>query len=353
MHSGKRNCGFYSEILPKSGVTLIELMIAVLLLSLLFGSAYGVMRYSRLETAKGFWIQQAITQLRNGTRAITQQLKRTSYPSTIIDESDKAAKVITFKEMRTYHHTGRLDTIETNESTDFDLHAMVTDGAVISPSFKEQSILYFPVCTPEKEDSSGTTSGNITWYELVLRPEKTFKYNGLGRLHFVQRSDTYVTTGDERAFGLTGKKFDRQDPVTGDKLLINDVRGIEVQYFEVEELRGITYKENGEQVLEKNKKVLLSLTVTCSHPKDGKIWLSDRCSVIINVRLVELPMIALIEIVSTGSSGKAVVSEGGTEKTVGVGDMLGGYKVNDIVEEALVLIIPGSDTEYYLPLKED
>ncbi len=338
----------------RTAVTLVEVILAVLMMSLLFGSGYGLMSYSRRETEKGFWIQQAITQLRNGTRAISQKLKMTSYPSTIIKKGTGATeeqKVISFKEKREYDFTGRLRKLSINPSTNFDMHAIITDGGVIAPTFEDQSIMHFPVCTPEKEDASGYEEGTITWVELVLKPCKDYRLSGLGTLNMVERFETYSTKSDpERAFGLT-KSFDPAKSVKTDKVLIDDIRGISIEYYEIEELRGVYVTRDGDKYEEHSKRILVSLDITCSHPKDGKIWLSDQCSVINNVGVVKLAGSNLMELVKI-IGNKAEIKYNGSTMVVAAGQMVGSYKVKAVLSNAVVLLSPGSEVERYLTLKD-
>ncbi|MBU1107409.1 MAG: prepilin-type N-terminal cleavage/methylation domain-containing protein [Candidatus Riflebacteria bacterium] len=353
------------------GVTLVETMLAVTLLSLLFGAANSVLSYSRRETEKGFWIQQAISQLRNGTRAITDMLKKTSYPSTIIRTGSGAArneKVISFKEKRTYDGedafgnladkkgSGRLRDLELNSSDAFDMHSVITGSGIIRPSFKDQTIMYFPICEPEKDFEDGYTAGNITWVELLLRPERHYSTSGLASLILVERNETYNTKSDpyRRAFGLTNE-FDRAIPVSREREIINDVNGIEVDSYAIDELRGVFVTQSGQKNEVTTKRILVSINVSCSHPKDGKIWLSDQCSVINNVELVTLAgteYLELLQVFSAGPSGSAKVKYNNSELTVSVGGMVGTYKVSSInsdsKNESIGLKATDSDVERLL-----
>ncbi len=338
----------------KRGVTLIEILLAVIMLSMLFGSGYSIMTYSRRETEKGFWIQQAITQLRNGSRAITQKLKMTSYPSTIIRRNSGATeeqKVLSYKEKREYDYTGRLRKIEVNDSTDFDMHAIVTHGGGISPTFEDQTIMYFPICTPETEDEGSYEEGKIVWVELVLRPSREYRLTGLGTLHMIERHETFSTKSlPDRVFALK-KKFDRSLPIKTDKVLIDDVREVGVDYFDVKEFKGRGVSKEG--VLgEKRitKRILVTLDITCSHPKDGKIWLSDQSSVINNVEIVEVAATNLMELLAINGSS-ADIKFNGTTMTVTKNQMIGTYRVTRILTDAVVLVTPGSEVERYLTLK--
>ena len=52
----------------KKGITLIEICVAILILSIVFGVAGYVMSYTRKETQKGLWIQQSIQTLSSWLR---------------------------------------------------------------------------------------------------------------------------------------------------------------------------------------------------------------------------------------------------------------------------------------------
>lgn len=340
------------------GVTLVEIVLAVLFLSLLFGAANGVMTYSRRETEKGFWIQQAITQLRNTTRAISMKMKQTSYPSTLIRTASGDEKVISFKERREYDTGGRLRKLDINPSDAYEMRAVISGSGAIIPSFSDQTIMYFPICTPEKDYSDGYTEGRITWVHLVMKPASDYRYSGLGSIHMVEHEEGYDTRTDplKRAFGLN-KTFSPSIPVIRSKELITDVREIQIDTYDIDELKGVYVSKTGEKsddiVL---KRTLISLGISCCHPRDKKIWLSDQCSVINNVELVQLPppaSLELVKVLSTGAGGSAIVKVSGSQQTVSVGGMLGAFKITNILEEALVLVEPGSGVERYLTKLEE
>ncbi|EKD81370.1 MAG: hypothetical protein ACD_39C01839G0001 [uncultured bacterium] len=335
------------------GVTLIETMLAVIMLSLLFGSANSVLSYSRRETEKGFWIQQAITQLRNGTRAITDMLKKTSYPSTIIRYGSGEEKVISFKERREYDISGRLRKLDLNTSEAFDMHS-ISDGGMIRPNFTDQTIMYFPVCDPEKDFDSGYVPGKINWVELVLKPARHYSTSGLGTLFLLEREMTYDTRSDtaRRAFGLTDE-FDPADTVTREREIINDVNAIEVDSYEIDELRGIYVTQSGDRQEVTNKRILVSINISVSHPKDAKIWLSDQCSVINNVQLVKMAGGEYLELLDVISPSSAKVKYNNSEMTVSIGSSIGTYQVTAINADSIALKEPGSTVERLLVKRDD
>ena len=339
----------------KNGFTVLEVMLAVLMLSLLFGSAYGVMRYSRSETEKGFWIQSAITQLRNGTRMITSRLKQTSYPSTIIKDGAGNEKVISFKEKRSYDATGRLRDLKVNDDESYEMHVLLSGSAPISPGISDQTLMYFPICTPEKDVIGGYEEGTILWVELQLRAAKDYKYSGLGDLYIIERTDTYNTKSDpdDRAFGLS-KGYSKDLPLKKEQVLVSDVREVEIDSYDIKESRGIYVTKSGQKYEKERKKILLSMEIACRHPKDKNVWLSDQCSIINNVDLVKLAgskIIELVKVIASGPSGSVVISINGVEKTYSVGSKVGEYEVSSIQEKSVGLVMPGSDIEKFIALK--
>ena len=338
------------------GFTLLEVCLAVTFLGFLFTAAFGVMRYTRTESEKGFWIQKSITQLRNTTRAITSLLKKTSYPSTIVKLSGSSEKVFSYKEMRQYDRTGRLRNILVNDSTNFDMHAMISGSGAIVPDTLDQRILYFPICTPEIDASSGYEEGTIRWIELLLKPCKDYRYTGLGDIYLIERSDSYNTKSrTNRAFGM-GKKFSDKLSIKTNKLLVSDVREVEIDSYSVEELRGVFFKA-GERVERKRKRILTSISINTSHPKDKKIWLGDQCSIINNVGLVKVTPDVIIELVSVNWNGSsanstAVVSYNGQTKSgLSPGKTFGKYIVTHIYPDAVAIKEAGTEVEKFLTKK--
>jgi len=337
------------------GVTLIETMLAVILLSLLFASANNVLSYSRRETEKGFWIQQAITQLRNGTRAITDMLKKTSYPTTIVRDSSGNETVTSFKEKREYDISGRLRKMEINDSTAFDMHT-IGDGNMIRPTFQEQTIMYFPACEPEKDLDSGYTAGVIKWVQLVLKPAPEYSTSGLGSLFIIEREKTYDTRGSaNRVYGLTDE-FDASQAITRNREIVSDVNAVEVNTFEIEELRGLVVTKDGDKYPVTNKRILVQVNITVSHPKDNKIWLSDQCSVINNVQVVKFAggeYLELLQVYSAGAGGSALVKYNNTELNVSIGSAIGTYRVSAIYPDSIGMKETGSEVERLLVKRPD
>lgn len=334
----------------RRGVTLVEIILAVLMLALLFGSANGVMTYSRRETEKGFWIQQAITQLRNSTRLIAMKMKQTSYPSTLIKTADGKEKVMSFKERREYDSSGRLRKLDINPNDAYELHSVISGSGMIIPSFIEQTIMYFPICEPELDYNTGYTAGNITWIHLVLRPANDYSTSGLGALYMDEHQDIYGTKGlTDRAYGLN-KPFNKSIKRTRSKELVTHVREVAVDFDEIESMKGIYVTKDGALSDPKfAKRTMISLNISCCHPKDKKIWMSDQCSVINNVELIKLPTPPTMELISiSGTSAKVKLNGVEPPISVSVGDLINGFTVKAILSDSLLLYDPATKIESYL-----
>jgi hypothetical protein len=283
-------------------------------------------------------------------------LKKTSYPSTIIKTAAGDEKVISFKEKREYDLSGRLRNLKLNSSKSFDMHAIISGSGSIVPTFAEQTIMFFPVCEPEKDFETGYTAGNINWVQLVLRPARDYAISGLGSLYIIERQDTYDTRSDpKRAFGLD-KEFNESVPVSRTREIISDVREIEIDTYDIDELRGIFVTKEGQKHEAVTKRILISIAISCCNPKDKRIWLSAQCSVINNVELVKLAgasIMQLLRVNSVGPGGSAVVKLNTQELVVNVGSALGTYKVKAINADSLVLSEPGSEIERLLVKHEE
>ncbi len=344
-------------ITSKRAVTLIEVCLAVLFLGLLFSSAYGVMTYSRRETEKGFWIQQAITQLRNGSRAMTDMLKKTSYPTTVYKRSPNEERVISFKEDRIYDASGRLRDIipATNES--FEIHSIISGSGAVAPSFQDVSLMRFPVCEPEKDLDTGYTAGEITWVELVLKAAGDYSTSGLGTLYIIERKDSYDSRSlTKRVFNL-GKVFEPGLPVSRTREIITDVREVSIDYYNIDELRGIFVSKTGVRNELSTRRILISIGVSVCHPKDKKIWLSDQASIIVNLDLIEQEseaILQLLKVLSSGPSGSAIIKKGSSDLNVSVGSAVGDkLEVTAIFPNSVSLLNKETGIENILPLLEN
>ncbi len=269
---------------PTRGMTLMEVMVAVALVSLVFGVAYRIMDQARRETRKGFWLQKAITELRNGTRAISMRLKKTSYPTSVVRTGGQQT-VISFKEKRTYDHSGRLRNLVVNSSNAMNL---VTKTGVVRSSASEIVLMRFPVCVPEM-DIDSYTPGIITWVEVVMEPQPDFSINGLSRIFLRERDDAYDTRAlPDRAYGLS-TAFDPALAVASRKTLIGDVEQVMIDKWPIDELSGVHVTNAGTVGTTTKKKYLVSLRIDCLNPIDKAMMIGDQSAVTVNTDVSVFP----------------------------------------------------------------
>ena len=275
--------------------TFVEVCMAILLLSMVFGIGAGIMSYARKETQKGFWIQQSIGQLRNATRQIGIKMKEMSYPSTLVRNYTNTnppkliVKVIPFKEKRSYDNAGRLRDIVINPSDAYELRAKANQGMIL-PSDKPQVLMCFPISEPEKDYSNGYTPGIITWVRFVLEPSKDFSITKLGSIFMEEYESEYDTrVKPDRAYNLDEPFSERGSKLKRRKEIVIDVSGAEISSYNVSTVRGIAYKKDGSggnAVM--NVKNIITFKIWCKHPKDNRVSLTDMCSVTSNTEVKPL-----------------------------------------------------------------
>lgn len=265
-------------------MTLMELMVSVALVSLLFGVAYRVMDQARRETRKGFWLQKTITELRNGTRAISLRLKKTSYPTTVVKTGTQQT-VLSYKEKRTYDDSGRLRSLVAKNSAGMNLSART---GVIHSSAAAKVLMRFPICMPEM-DIDTYTPGIITWIEIAMEPDADFAINGLSRIVVSERDEAYDTRSlPERAYDLT-TAFDPAAAVANRKVLVGDVDQARIDLFSIDELSGVHVTNAGAVGTTTKKKFLISLRIDCMNPVDKTMVIGDQSSVTINTEANSIP----------------------------------------------------------------
>ena len=275
--------------------TFVEVCMAILLLSLVFGIGAGIMSYARKETQKGLWIQQSIGQLRNATRQIGIKMKEMSYPSTLVRNYTNTnppkliVKVIPFKERRSYDNAGRLRSIEVNPSDAYELRAMANQGMIL-PKDKSQVLMCFPICEPEKDFSNGYSAGLITWVRFVFEPSKDFSITKLGDIYMEEYESEYDTrVKPDRAYNLDEPFSEKGSKLKRRKEIVIDVSGVEISSYNVSTVRGIAYKKDGSggnAVM--NVKNIITFKIWCKHPKDDRVTLTDMCSVTSNTEVKPL-----------------------------------------------------------------
>lgn len=155
----------------KNGFTLIEIIIAAVVLSLFLVGLFSLFSSGQKLGGQAFWIQNTINRLRFATRHISENFKQSSYPSTVL----YPMKVIV------------------NDSDDFKLH--YTDRqttyatqtvSVTSAGSLGTYLLQFPQSSPERQGGEMAIPASITYHIYSLSRE--------GKLLYALYSESGITT---------------------------------------------------------------------------------------------------------------------------------------------------------------
>ncbi len=330
------------------GITLIELMIAALLSVLIFGVIYMVLSRARAETQKGYWIQQAIQDLRNSSRRLSYLLKRTSYPTTI-EKSGTEEVVISYKEWREYDDSGRLRGMVI-KSDDKEMDMYLLPGST-SPDPEPQRLMLFPICTPEKVGEEGT----ITWVEVILEASPIYSATTpVGQIRLVTREEKYNSRGlKKRAYDLK-KKFSEEIPIKSDQIIVRDVNTVDIQYYSADEVVGISVAaaKNSAAIEHKRKRYIIAVKTECVFPKDDKVMLPDQFTVVNNIDVSEFAggiTLEVLAILGGENPSGAKITLNGVKMDVSLGATLpGNLKVVSITKSGIkVQVLPGNRIRSY------
>lgn len=264
------------RVKEKAGFTLIEVLIASVLLGALFIGVTQLVTYARINIGRGLWLQKAITELRNTVRLISTRLKQANYPSMITDESGDQT-VASYKERRSFER-GRLTDLEVLEDTSA-LDVFVMEGAIV-PSSSVQRIMDFAVCEPEKMIGGTHTPGKITWvvYQLESDPKTKF-----GRIRHIEWEETYDTRSHpDGIYGLNPTFSSRGTVPAGAKkinrIVVADVKKVEVDRLGMKESRGFTAAGEGVTEVERQR-FMITFRVECGYPNDPVVSIGDQFTI--------------------------------------------------------------------------
>ncbi|MBF0405856.1 MAG: hypothetical protein HQM10_00765 [Candidatus Riflebacteria bacterium] len=290
---------------PLKGFSLVEAMMGVLLMGFFFFTIYQILSHSRHETEKISWMNAKITELRNSTRQIGAVLKKASYPMTIV-RGKTGQQVISYKEWREYDFSGRLSKMEIKESQEMDL---VAAEGITEVQNTPRRILLFPACTPEKE-IGGYCPGTINWYELHFEPENTGASRvETGCLRLVEREENFDSRGKPKRVYSMNLEFSPDIPVKSERIIVRNVKMVEVASFSTDELRGILVDSTGNTSHKKRRRSQLMLKIKCTNPQDPSGSVSDQCIVVSSIDFRESDSRKSLKILRIAGGGSSRIAE--------------------------------------------
>lgn len=141
------------QIRCKKAFTLVEILIAAGVLSLFLAGAFGVFSGGQKMGSNAFWTQQVVNRLRNACRHISENVKKSSYPSTIIYPG------------QVFENTGNDFKLQYNSKS----LIFATETADIAGTGAPGTyLIQFPECIPEKRMFDADTPGTIRYHIYSL-----------------------------------------------------------------------------------------------------------------------------------------------------------------------------------------
>lgn len=196
LSSTKACAGFY-----KSGFTLIEVVIASAVLTLFLGGLFSLYSGGQRLGSQSFWTQQTINRLRNACRHISDNIKKSTYPSTIIFPGN----------------------VIENTSNDFRLKfngqetVFATDTVAVAGAANPGRYLFqFAECTPERQRFEADTPGVIRYHVYSLSMEGKLLYHLYSETNVVTVSPDYVRSLNRPTFPPAAAVLERNSIIAED-----------------------------------------------------------------------------------------------------------------------------------------
>lgn len=189
-------------IIRKKAFTLVEMLIAMGILSLFVVGVFSLFSQGQKTIAKGTWINNATNQEALMLRKITELTQKSSYPSTV---QKKVMKV--------------------NDNNNYKGHYKNLPNEVVPTG---GDILAFPMCKAHTEDDKGVAiKGEIEWayLSLVMNP----KHAGYANLTLSTVAKvSYPANLNSTVIGMSQGKYNKNATKKGNLVLLNDIEKVKI-----------------------------------------------------------------------------------------------------------------------------
>lgn len=224
-------------IIRKKAFTLVEMLIAMGILSLFVVGVFSLFSQGQKTIAKGTWINNATNQEALMLRKITELTQKSSYPSTVYD------KVMKVNEGNNYK--GRFKNI----------------AAESNPTAGD--LLAFPMCKPQTGNTNAN-KGEIEWayLSLVMNPQ----YSGYANLTLSRVAPAkYPPSATSNVVGMTQGQYNKNAAKAGSTVLLNDIE--KVRIYKIPTATGCC----------------INITFMLSNPKENKFKKKVQMALMLNV----------------------------------------------------------------------
>ncbi len=243
---------------PRSGFTLVEVLIVTLILGIFLTVAYSIFFGGQRVAGKAAWLQYTAADLRQAEQVITKALQTTSYPSTLLP-----TKVI---------DAGGTTAVPGPNSAAFYVRipgGLGKKSAATLLGLPNRILLSMVRCSPEKQGFAAAENrvGSLTF--MLLRLEKSREKADQGTLIYEERATTYSTSAPDYSAGLVIDPINLQ--VTYRMELVKNV-----EFITIDAVPGHAPSK-------------VTITIATAYPRDAKVTREGSSAAVPNVGVFAAP----------------------------------------------------------------
>lgn len=199
--SCKNNANYAFNRPASAAFTLIEIVIASGVLTLFLGGLFSLYSGGQRLGSQSFWTQQTVNKLRNACRQMSDNIKKSSYPSTIIFPGNVIEN--TSNDFRLKFN---------GQGTILSADAVAVAGAANPGRY----IMQFVECTPERQRFEADTPGVIKYHIYSLSREGKLLYHLFAENAIVTAAPDYIKALTRATFPPAGAVLERNTIIAED-----------------------------------------------------------------------------------------------------------------------------------------
>ncbi len=245
--------------LRRQGFTLLELMIALAIVALFLFWVYQLFIGGSKTANKASWISAIVDQLRNGTTYLSQNIKSTSYPTTLLADTIKDP----------------CENPDKSVAQEYFLKIKSNGTNIKAPTSGAEEIMRFSVCQPEKPSATPPLPGQVTVFKLMFHAVPNTLVT-VGDLRMEVESFSFTTAPPQYAQG--GKIS--LTPIAGSKKTVSICTDVEYVNFQVDPGASLPTDPTDFRFMQ--------IRIHCVYPKDPKTYKDNSIMITPNVGIMLL-----------------------------------------------------------------